>query len=415
MKNTRENDETAGLRPIKGGEGSIQALGVQVQSGESTAAHCKAGGNRSISQIHSSSSNRISDGKPEAKTDSRRRGSISILDVAQAADVSIATVSRVLNTPAVVSGDTSRRVLDAVQRLGYVPNPFAKGLITRSSRVLGLALPDLHGEFYSGLLRGADEAARREGYHLLVSSEARANGGRGARELGAGLVDGLALMVTEPDQALVREARQTRLPLVVLDTQVDEPGVDSVIVDNAVGAEEATRHLVAGTPADLLYFVGGAPSNFDTARRAEAFANVLLTHGHVARGDQMAFGDYTPEWGATWMRSVVARNGQRSEIGAGSIRLGVLAANDEIALGVLQAAIDLGLRVPEDVRVVGFDDTRLACLLRPRLSSVRVPLLDIGAAAIRALMKRIEEPELEPRVITMKTELVIRESSKFQQ
>lgn len=332
----------------------------------------------------------------------RRRSAVSIQDVAQAAEVSIATVSRVLNTPSVVSSATSRRVLEAVERLGYVPNPFAKGLITRSSRVLGLALPDLHGEFYSGLLRGADEAARREGYHLLVSSEARANGGRGARELGAGLVDGLALMVTEPDQALIKDARQTRLPLVVLDTEVQAAGVDSILVDNSVGTTEATLHLIERTPADQVFFVGGAASNFDTSRRADAFADVLAKAGFPAREDQMAYGDYTPEWGATWMRRMYAR---------GYTMLGVLAANDEIALGVLQAALDVGLDVPGQVRVVGFDDTRLAGLVRPRLSSVRVPIQEIGAAAVAALMARIEEPDRPPTVTVMKTELVVRESS----
>lgn len=339
-------------------------------------------------------------GKPEDRPERRRP--VSIQDVAQAAEVSIATVSRVLNTPAVVSGETSRRVLDAVARLGYVPNPFAKGLITRSSRVLGLALPDLHGEFYSGLLRGADEAAREAGYHLLVSSEARGNGGRGARELGAGLVDGLAMMVTEPDPALIREARQTRLPLVVVDAPLDESEVDCVLVDNASGTIEATEHLLASTPADQVYFVGGARSNFDTARRAEAFLSVLAKRGHQVRDDQTAFGDYTPEWGSRWMGRAVD---------GGARRLGVLAANDEIALGVLQAALDAGLRVPADVRIVGFDDTRLAKIVRPNLSSVRVPILEIGVAAVKALIARIESPDGPPSTVTLRTELVVRESS----
>lgn len=337
-----------------------------------------------------------------ARAEARRRPA-SIQDVANAAEVSIATVSRVLNTPSVVASETSRRVLDAIERLGYVPNPFAKGLITRSSRVLGLALPDLHGEFYSGLLRGADEAARAAGYHLLVSSEARGNGGRGARELGAGLVDGLAMMVTEPDAALIREARQTRLPLVVVDAQLDEAsGLDCVLVDNASGTIQATEHLLASTPADQVYFVGGPASNFDTARRAEAFLGVLKAREHVAWDAQTAFGEYSPAWGTKWMEQALAR---------GAKRLGVLAANDEIALGVLQAATDAGLSVPGDVRIVGFDDTRLAQIVRPHLSSVRVPILEIGAAAVKALIARIESPDAPRSMVTMRTELVVRESS----
>src|SRR5438876_10989122 len=113
-------------------------------------------------------------------------GPVSIQDVAAAAAVSIATVSRVINNPELVSGPTSDRVRKAIRDLGFRPNHFARGLMTRQSRVLGIALPDIHGEFYSELIRGADTEAHRRGYHLLVSSDAR----RGAAEASGGSAEG---------------------------------------------------------------------------------------------------------------------------------------------------------------------------------------------------------------------------------
>lgn len=328
----------------------------------------------------------------------------SIQDVADAAGVSTATVSRVLNNASLVAPATAERVHKAIRELGYKPNLFAQGLMTRKSRVLGIALPDIHGEFYSELLRGADAEARRQGYHLLVSSEAHS---RDEQERGGslafGLIDGLAVMMTEPNEALWREAQGATLPLVVLDTDAREHGFDSVIVDNTSGTREATEHLLATVPPDRCIFVGGARENFDTQQRAAAFKGALLNAGWTARNDQVVHGTYSLDWGESWAEEA-HRQGRLN--GAG-----ILAGNDEIALGILQTARQLGIRVPEDLKIVGFDDTRLASLVRPSLSTVRVPLSEVGAAAIRALLERIDDPERAPRTVSLATKLVVRESS----
>jgi LacI family transcriptional regulator len=339
------------------------------------------------------------------------RASVSIEDVASAASVSIATVSRVLNNPGLVSATTSARVQDAIKKLGYVPNPFAKGLITRASRVLGIALPDIHGEFYSELLRGADGAARQRGYHLLVSSEHSAKDGEvgAGRNLAFGLVDGLAVMITEPNDRLWREARELELPVVIMDLEVNEPGVDCVLIDNASGTREAVEHLLDGTPADKLYFVGGPRHNFDSQKRADVFASVLRQARHEPKREQISFGEYSVKWGYDWGRQAFGS----SSAGGGGLRwIGVMAGNDEIAMGVMHAAVESGLNVPGDVRVVGFDGTRLSSLVRPGLSTVRVPMDDAGAAGISLLIKRVEEPDRVRETMRLPTKLVVRESSR---
>lgn len=327
----------------------------------------------------------------------------SIQEVADRAGVSIATVSRILNNPALVAPATAARVRAAIEELGYRPNRFAQGLMTRRSHVLGILLPDIHGEFYSEMLHGADAEATRRGYHLLISSAASAEVLKnGASALG--LVDGLAVMIAQPDKGLWASLRRAGLPLVVLDTDPGEPGVDSIVVDNAGGAAEATRHLLHSVPPGRCFFVGGPAENFDTVQRAAAFRAAVASTGHNPRVDQFAYREYSADWGRHW-----AAERLRPFLNGGPA--GVFAADDEIAYGILDGALELGLRCPRDLRIVGFDDTRLASLIRPRLSTVRIPLLEMGIAAIDLLVRRLEDPAAPAQCRRLPTRLIVRESS----
>ncbi|MCC6678857.1 MAG: LacI family DNA-binding transcriptional regulator [Phycisphaerales bacterium] len=337
----------------------------------------------------------------------------SIQDVAASANVSIATVSRVLNTPDLVAADTAERVRRAIDQLNFRPNRFAQGLMTRRSRILGVGVPDLHGEFYSALLRGADDEARRRGYHLLVTSGVGGKSSDGHMGAMLGLVDGVALMITEPNEKLLEVTRRSDLPIVLLDAEVNGAVRDTILVDHEAGAAEAAQHLLKTVEPSRCFFVGGPRENFDTARRAKAFADAVRMHiaartppragdTTVLGPDQIVYGDYSVNWGGIWARDCIACG--RLE-GAG-----VLAGNDEIAYGIMHAALDAGLSVPGDVKIIGFDDTRLCSLVRPTLSTVRVPLQDIGAAAVSALIRRVETPDAEPQRIRLKTTLINRES-----
>lgn len=344
-------------------------------------------------------------GKPVSQVRSLGHRPPSIEDVASAAGVSTATVSRYINSPQLVAPATAERVGRAIGELGYRPNRFAQGLMTSRSQTVGIVLPDLHGEFYSELLRGADAEARRNHYHLLVTS---GFGGRDEPQTidsgTFGLVDGLALMITEPNEVLWRAARQTGLPIVTLDTDPGEPDVDSILIDNTAGTTEAVAHLLGSVPPDRCYFVGGPKDNFDTIQRAGAFAAALARAGHKPRADQLVYGRYSPEWGRMWAAKKAA-DGEPTPFG-------VMAADDEIAYGIVDALQSSGLLVPRDARIVGFDDSRLASLLRPALSTVRVPLSEVGAEVIAALIHRIREPEAPVVSRTLPTRLVIRESSR---
>lgn len=332
------------------------------------------------------------------------RPGVSISDVARSASVSIATVSRVLNNPGLVAPATAERVNLAIRELGYQPNMLARALMTNRSHLLGIALPDIHGEFYSEILRGADARARLEGLRLLIASESRAGEDAPTQTgLPYSLLDGMLVMITEPNDVLWQEARQSGVPVCVLDAEVDDPRVDNVVVDNVSGAAEATTHLLRRVPPERCFFVGGAEANFDSMQRAGGFRSAIEGTLDWLGPDQVSFGDYTSEWGRQWAEA---------HAGAmGASPCAVLAGNDEIAMGILFAVRDAGLTVPDDVAIVGFDNTRLCSIVRPAISSVRVPLREMGAAAIELLLRRINEPGCPPQRLRLPTRLVARESS----
>lgn len=338
----------------------------------------------------------------EASTNGRE--SVSIRNVAERSGVSIATVSRVLNSPNLVSAPTAKRVREAIDDLGYRPNLFAKGLLTRRSRVIGVSLPDIHGEFYSALMWALDSRACELGYHLLVSSNAHRTASRPTNGFALDLVDGMIIMLTERSAVDFDAIGRLSDPVVVIG--VDEPGlaVETITCDNTTGARRATEHLLDGTPAGRCYFVGTHEGNIDSDERCAAFVSALRAAGHEPRADQLAFGEFSFDWGWDWARAM---------IGAGKLRdAAVFAANDEIAIGIANAARDSGLVIPDSLRLIGFDDSRLCSLLRPRLSSVRMPVADMGRAAVDALVRRLDEPDRSPHHARLVTTLVLRESSR---
>ena len=350
-------------------------------------------------------SSRTTASASESERPARSRPSIQ--DVAALASVSTATVSRVVNNPTLVSSSTAERVQRAIAELGYQPNRLAQALMTRRSRILGLSLPDFHGEFYAELLRGADREARACGYRLMVTSAALGDaapaGVRGAFDHAEGLLDGIAVMLTESGQHVAEAAATAGVPAVVLDSQVDLPGVDTVRIDNRSGTTEAVEQLIASTPPERCFFVGGPPGNFDTQERVGAFRRVIRREGGPPRRDQIVYGDFDAETGRAWATEAAA--------GGHLVGSAVLAANDDVAIGILQAAQALGLDAPRDVAIVGCDDARVTTIIRPTLSTVAVPRADFGRAAVEALVRRIEEPEASVRQVRLPTALVVRESS----
>jgi LacI family transcriptional regulator len=329
----------------------------------------------------------------------------SIEDVAKLANVSISTVSRVINRRSLVNKETCERVEAAIRELQYRPNAFARGLMLRKSGIVGLVLPDLHGEFYSEIIRGANSQAREMGRNLLVSS---ALPGEDADSwLSAfgqrGLVDGLAVMVSETVASGIGSTLAAlKLPIVVLDDEIEGVEHDAVIIDQREGALAMMRHLVDDRKAKQIVFVGGPETNIDTRARYDAYRDTLKSSGLKFHKSHVYFSDFTYD-------SAYKLALEHACDWSGPHHF-VFAANDEMAAGIIAGATAKNVSVPEKLGVVGFDDTRIARMTNPRLTTVHVPMSRMGANAVELLCQRIDDPEKPPARVSLEAELVVRES-----
>jgi LacI family transcriptional regulator len=329
----------------------------------------------------------------------------SIEDVAKLASVSISTVSRVINRREMVNAATCQRVEAAIRELRYRPNAFARGLMLRKSGIVGLVLPDLHGEFYSEIIRGANLQAREMGHNLLLSSALPGDDAESwLAAIGQhSLLDGLAVMVSDTLAAGIGQTLAAlNLPIVVLDDEIEGVEHDAVIIDQRQGALAMMNHLVNDCHAERIFFVGGPETNIDTRARFKAYGDVLKESQLKFRKGDVFYLDFTYE-------SAYRLATEQATAWAGK-RHCVFAANDEMAAGIIAGAIANKVSVPHDLGVVGFDDTRVAQMTNPLLTTVHVPMSQMGANAIELLCQRLETPEKPPARVSLEASLIVRDS-----
>jgi LacI family transcriptional regulator len=324
-----------------------------------------------------------------------------IRDVAKAAKVSVATVSRVMNGHENVSADTRRRITEAARQLRYVPDSAARALISGRTQTIGVLLPDLHGEFFSELIRGIDQAARREGLHILLSSSHDdAKEATAAIRTMSGRVDGMLIMSPHIDARLLRDTLPIGLPIVLMNTPVDDVGYDTIAIDNYWGAHAMVRHLV-GRGYRAIALIAGPERNFDATERERGYREALAEFLPTAQPRIFA-GDFSEESGY--------RAGQRI-IGLRDRPDAVFASNDMMAVGCQFALTEAGLQVPRDMGLAGFDDIPIARFVSPPLTTVRVRIAELGQQALERLVAGFSPKEnaLTPGH-TLRSELVIRSS-----
>lgn len=326
---------------------------------------------------------------------------VTIKDVALAAQVSVATVSRALNGHANVAEAVRGRVFAAAKRLRYTPHAAARSLSSRRTHTLGLVLPDLYGEFFSELVRGVDQAARERSLHLLVSSyhghpEEQGEALRTMR----GRVDGLLVMSPYVVASAVMAADVTALPMVLINSQAAAEGVAALSVDNYGGAVAMVEHLVASGHRRIA-FIAGPPDNFDAHERRRGYHDALARL--LPDADQWLLpGDFDEASGHSAGLALVA---------APALPDAVFAANDMMALGCLFALSQAGIRVPDDIALAGFDDIPLARYVHPGLTTMRVNIAEVGDRAVRMLLAQLgKEPMPAMSNVVMAPDLIVRES-----
>jgi DNA-binding LacI/PurR family transcriptional regulator len=323
---------------------------------------------------------------------------MTIRDVAARAGVSAATVSRVFSRPEAVTLETRRRVMSAADELRYAPHPVARSLARGRTGNLGLVVPDIAVAFCAVVTKAVSHRARRDGYALFVADadEHPGHGAaadvRSARAM-AKQVDGLMLLSPTMSDGDLRALAET-VPLVVVNR--DLPGVPAVLMPSADGAVAAVEHLHALGHRRLAYLSG--PDNYSNRARENAF------RGTCARFDVegTVMGDFEPTFDA----------GVRAAdlVLAGGVT-GVLAYNDDVAAGVISRLTDRGVSVPARCSVVGFDDTALASMISPRLTTVRLPMAEAGEVAVGLLLDVLRGLPPRPGPVELPVELIVRRST----
>lgn len=322
-----------------------------------------------------------------------------IKDVAARAEVSVASVSRVLNDNGPIAPETRERVLKAVEALGYVPHSGARSLITRKTDTIGVILPDLFGEFFSEMIRGLDLAAREKGLHLIVSSSHDdADEASAAIRSMRGRVDGLIVLSPHLDAANLAAGQAGATPVLLMNGAPagDRP---SIVVDNHGGAVAAVSHLIAAGCTRIAHIAGPA-GNLEAEARLAGYLEALAVVGLEPLIEQ---GDFTQASGHRAGSALMA--GERPDA--------IFAANDMMAVGALLAAQEAGVRCPEDLALVGFDDVPIAALVRPGLTTMRINIAEMGRGALLRLVDLIEAKggAEGPASEIVRPTLVVREST----
>lgn len=314
-------------------------------------------------------------GKPHQLRNGESMPEATIRDVARRAQVSVATVSRALNGFENVSEEARERVSNAVRELGYVPHAGARSLSLAKTNAIGVVLPDLHGEFFSEIVRGMDREASRQGYLLLLSnlhgSSAQASLALRAMH---GRVDGLIVMAPQLKADELSAALPSKLPTILINTRDATGSLAAIHLDNAAGARAVVKHF-AQLGRHRLVHIAGPQGNIDADERSAAFRDACAERGLEY---EILHGDFEEGSGERAVRQLL-RSGQAFDA--------LFAANDNMAIGAMQALIAAGLRVPDDVAIAGFDDIPLARHLG--LTTVSVRIAELGERALARVLGAI--------------------------
>ncbi|WP_251519784.1 MULTISPECIES: catabolite control protein A [Staphylococcus] len=315
---------------------------------------------------------------------------VTIYDVAREARVSMATVSRVVNGNHNVKPQTRDKVNEVIKKLNYRPNAVARGLASKRTTTVGVIIPDISNVYYSQLARGLEDIATMYKYHTIISNSD--NDPQKEKEIFNNLlskqVDGIIFLGGTISEEIKEIINKSSVPVVVSGTNGKDDGIASVNIDFKAAAEKTTQHLI-DKGAKTFAFVGGEYSKKAQEEVLMGLKNVLSQHQLTLDDDHIYNGNETYKDG---IKAFEALKKYKPDA--------ILSISDEQAIGLVYAAHDVGVEVPESLQIISFNNTRLVEMVRPQLSSVIQPLYDIGAVGMRLLTKYMNEEDIEePNVI----------------
>ena len=334
---------------------------------------------------------------------------VSINDVAEKANVSISTVSRVINQNANVSREKEKAVLKAVDELDYIPNGLAQGLVTKKSKSIGVLIADIANLYYSYLVKSIEKELRTAGYYAIIGNT-EWEGQREKeymRHLMQRQVDGFILASTSLKSNYLEQLVNKEIPLVVLDRELDSKRIDKIRIDDYKGGYQAAEHLLE---CNYNYFIHlqGADFTATALDRARGFKDCMQDNNIDQSYYNVISSSFVEAEAAQNIADFLNKNNINDK------RLGIFAANDAAAFGVLKELKKRGIKVPKKAGVVGFDNVNFAEYSSPALTTISRPINKIGKISAQILLERLEKEENEnisEKDLTLSVDLIKREST----
>ena len=326
-----------------------------------------------------------------------------IKDVAKEANVSVMTVSRVINKKEYIAPGTKEKVLKAIRKLHYRPNKVARSLVVRKTNFIGLIVPDIANPFFGNLAKGAEGLARKRGYSLILGdTEGKVENEKEYIEgMRGSMCEGIILVAPRIEDSLILELNDI-IPLVLVDRSIASDKILQVWIDNAGGASQAVEHLIQ-LGHRRIGFLTGPQDVLNSFRRQEGYQRALEHHRIPFDPELIVIGDFYLETGYENFDTFFKVKPPPTAI---------FASNDLMALGLIQRAKEKGVDIPGDLSIVGFDDIFLASMVDPPLTTVRHPTVEMGIEAIGRFLDRLDDIENSPGKKPLDNRLIVRGSTK---
>lgn len=312
-----------------------------------------------------------------------------IKDVAKQAGVSVTTVSRVLNGEKYVKDDLKIRVQRAIDELGYTPSHIARSLVRKKTNLIGVIVPDVTSSFYSTILSTIEKTASLNGYNLLVCNiiEDTDKELKYLQVFQQMRVDGIIIMHEKLNDEIRDLINKMSIPIIFSSVKPADQKFISVIIDDYAAAYDATKHLIE-LGHERIGYIGGDMRDITSGQnRYSGYIRALADHGIALPEAHIRFGDYKTQSGYEMMKEILAQKPHPTA---------VFAVSDDMAVGAMNCIHDHGLKVPEHMSVIGFDGSQLTEQVRPRLTSMEQPILEMGKVTVDKLLELIEEKEGGP-------------------
>ena len=329
--------------------------------------------------------------------------SITIRDVARKAGVSVATVSRYINQNTTVSEGLSKRIQQVMDELNYVPLATARHLAMRKTHTIGLLLTNMHNDFFAPLLAGIEGVVSKQGYNLLVATHRPKRGNNYQLTMGMHNSDGLLVFADSLDEEQIKQFYARKFPLVLIHrSPPDGLHIPFVTVENKAATYKLVDHLITVHGSRRILMLRGPLQQEDSYWREVGYKTALAEHGIPFDESFILQGNFERDVAYEAMKCFLSRD-DHPDFDA------VFSGDDDAAVGVFMALKEFGYKIPEDVRVVGFDDSRMSPFLTPPLTTVRAPTEEVGRSAALQLFNQLEGKRVKQAILHT-TEIILRSS-----